>query len=566
MPASDMDLNSDKITHTVDQFAEESNVKRVLLSFDDATDGGYLSICEVRAYGIVQEEKKPWEINLIDKDATATASSVQSAGMEGDKAIDGNQNTRWASSFGEQPSYLLIDLKDEVSFDQMKIYQEASYGKAFNVEVSLDGQVFSKVYETNNGQVGMNDFYFGDEIKARYVKINFTEYGLYTAYSVWEVELFKNGAQRMFDMVAAELSVPEKISTDFTLPAAVKNMKVNWQSSSDLLAIDEDGHAKVTIPETNTPIQLTAYLQYGDQQTSVVFNSMLLSKDNRQVDYQIYPIPQKMTLGDSNVELDQTVHVVLSPDAEKNQSLIDRIDEVFEENGYILDYTDQMVDNETNLLIGVNGDGSIADRYVDEHQIYKEVFSAENEKYDKHLVSLDDEKNIVILAQDTDTAYYGLATLDLMFESAQSETFFGSGSKRMTSVLIEDYADMQYRGVIEGFYGWPWSFEDRLSFDEFAKRYKLNYYAYGPKSDPYHLSKWNEEYPTSATITEEEKELGVMTQEEFKLLIETFDNSNIDFVWSIHPAMGDNKIDFNDPQSIAEGQEKIMEKYAPCMI
>ena len=81
-----------------------------------------------------------------------------------------------------------------------------------------------------------------------------------------------------------------------------------------------------------------------------------------------------------------------------------------------------------------------------------------------------------------------------------------------------------------------------MSFADFAKRYKLNYFAYGPKSDPYHLSKWNEEYPTNATITEEERELGVMTQEEFKVLIDKFNDSHIDFVWSIHPAMGDNKI------------------------
>ena len=71
------------------------------------------------------------------------------------------------------------------------------------------------MYETDKGQVGTNDIYFGNEINARYVKINFTEYGLYTAYSVWEVELFKNGAERMFELVSNELSVPDKISSDF---------------------------------------------------------------------------------------------------------------------------------------------------------------------------------------------------------------------------------------------------------------------------------------------------------------------------------------------------------------
>ena len=80
------------------------------------------------------------------------------------------------------------------------MYKRQSYGKAFNVEVSTDGENYVKVYETDKGQVGTNDIYFGNEINARYVKINFTEYGLYTAYSVWEVELFKNGAERMFEL------------------------------------------------------------------------------------------------------------------------------------------------------------------------------------------------------------------------------------------------------------------------------------------------------------------------------------------------------------------------------
>ncbi|MEE0107889.1 MAG: beta-N-acetylglucosaminidase domain-containing protein [Merdibacter sp.] len=562
MPEADATVGVDQLTHTKDEFSSHQKVKRILLTFDDAQDNGYLSICEVRAYGIVDSEENPWEVNLITDDASAQASSVQSAGMEADKAIDGSQSTRWASSFGEQPSYLLIDLKEETSFDQMKMYQEASYGKAFNVEVSTDGENYVKVYETDKGQVGTNDIYFGNEINARYVKINFTEYGLYTAYSVWEVELFKNGAERMFELVSNELSVPDKISSDFKLPVSVKNMDVQWSSSSSLLNIDENGAVSVSVPQTNTEATVTAKLMYGNQEKQIAFDTVILSSDNRQVDYEIYPVPQKETLGETNVDLSETINVVLSDEVKEDTSLIDRINEVFEENGYQLQYSDRKDDQKSNLLIGVNGDQSIADAYADENKISKDVFAETEEKrYDRHLVSLDDQKNIVVLAENADSAYYALATLDLMFESAQSSAFFGSGSKRMTTVLIEDYADMQYRGVIEGFYGWPWSLEDRMSFADFAKRYKLNYFAYGPKSDPYHLSKWNEEYPTNATITEEERELGVMTQEEFKVLIDKFNDSHIDFVWSIHPAMGDNKIDFNDPASISAGQNKIMEKY-----
>ena len=561
MPVADKNIGGygDKMTHTSDAFVSNTRAKRVLLSFDDANPNGYLSICEVRAYG--KTAKDPWEINLVGNDATATASSIQ-GNLVPSQAIDGDKSTRWASAFYEQPSWLLIDLKDNVSFDQMKIYQEASYAKSFNVEVSTNNEVYTRIYETSKGQEGTNNIYFGDEINARYVKINFTEYGYYPAYSIWEVELFKNGADRMFEFVANELSVPSKISSNFKLPTTIQNMKINWETTSDLLNIDANGNVSVTTPESNTNVEIVAKLKYGDQDKTIRFNSTVLNKDNRQVNYEIYPVPQKMTLGDSNVNLTETINVVLSDKLKNELSLKNRIKEVFEENGYKIEYKDQMDAEGSHLLIGVNGDGSVADTYATTNSISKNVFqSTEEKRYDKHIVSLDENKNIVVLAQDADSAYYGLATLDLMFETAQSSAYFGFNSKRMTTVFIEDYADMQYRGVIEGFYGWPWSLEDRLSYVEFAKRYKLNYYAYGPKSDPYHLSKWNEEYPTNATITEEEKKLEVMTQEDFRNLVTQCNESHINFVWSIHPAMGDQKIDFSSKTSITNGITNIMKKY-----
>ncbi len=50
-------------------------------------------------------------------------------------------------------------------------------------------------------------------------------------------------------------------------------------------------------------------------------------------------------------------------------------------------------------------------------------------------------------------------------------------------------------GVIEGFYGTPWSHEDRLDILEFMGQVGLNTYFYAPKADPYHLSRWRDAYP-----------------------------------------------------------------------
>lgn len=50
-------------------------------------------------------------------------------------------------------------------------------------------------------------------------------------------------------------------------------------------------------------------------------------------------------------------------------------------------------------------------------------------------------------------------------------------------------------GVVEGFYGTPWSHQDRLDILAFMGRVGLADYFYAPKEDPYHLSQWREPYP-----------------------------------------------------------------------
>ena len=61
---------------------------------------------------------------------------------------------------------------------------------------------------------------------------------------------------------------------------------------------------------------------------------------------------------------------------------------------------------------------------------------------------------------------------------------------------IDDYPDLKYRGVVEGFYGTPWSHEVRMSLIDFYGKFKMNSYLYGPKDDPYHsCPNWRLPYP-----------------------------------------------------------------------
>jgi hyaluronoglucosaminidase len=50
------------------------------------------------------------------------------------------------------------------------------------------------------------------------------------------------------------------------------------------------------------------------------------------------------------------------------------------------------------------------------------------------------------------------------------------------------------RGVIEGFYGPPWSHGARLDLVEFMAERRMNAYVYAPKSDPKHRDQWRDPY------------------------------------------------------------------------
>ena len=127
-------------------------------------------------------------------------------------------------------------------------------------------------------------------------------------------------------------------------------------------------------------------------------------------------------------------------------------------------------------------------------------------------------KEIRIQAANDAGVFYAIQTLRQLIESPIAE-----GGRKLPCLEINDAPIFPYRGVVEGFYGMPWSHAVRLSLIEFYGRYKLNTYIYGPKDDPYHSSpNWRLPYP--------ERE-----QRNIKELVEACRRNRVDFVWAIHP-------------------------------
>ena len=90
------------------------------------------------------------------------------------------------------------------------------------------------------------------------------------------------------------------------------------------------------------------------------------------------------------------------------------------------------------------------------------------------------------------------------------------------SFEIRDWPSVSCRGVIEGFYGNPWSHQDRLRQFDFYGKHRLNIYVYGPKDDPYHRAHWRDPYPEAEAAR-------------LKELVEAAHKNRVQFVWAIHP-------------------------------
>jgi hypothetical protein len=54
------------------------------------------------------------------------------------------------------------------------------------------------------------------------------------------------------------------------------------------------------------------------------------------------------------------------------------------------------------------------------------------------------------------------------------------------------------RGLIEGFYGRPWSWDERLDVMAWCGARGMTHYLYAPKDDPLHRDRWRDSYPDDA--------------------------------------------------------------------
>jgi hyaluronoglucosaminidase len=103
---------------------------------------------------------------------------------------------------------------------------------------------------------------------------------------------------------------------------------------------------------------------------------------------------------------------------------------------------------------------------------------------------------------------------------------------------------MKIRGVIEGFYGPPWSHEERLDLIRFCGVRGLNTWVHAPKDDLYHRQLWREPYPDDELV-----QIGELASEA--------DRHGVDFAYAIAPGLSIRAGDESELEALEAKREQL---------
>lgn len=126
--------------------------------------------------------------------------------------------------------------------------------------------------------------------------------------------------------------------------------------------------------------------------------------------------------------------------------------------------------------------------------------------------SVDGKKVLAIQGKDATGLFYALNQLISDLNNKQD----------INNLDLYESPQMSIRGVIEGFYGKPWSDQARKDLFKFMGQHRMNTYIYSPKDDKYLRENWREAYPQDKL-------------NEIKSLVDEANKNHVEFVYALSP-------------------------------
>ena len=144
----------------------------------------------LRDFSIMTDAERQVRYGIaVGKPVKASSNLKQSGATTPEAAVDGHPNSRWSSEFSD-PQWIAVDLEKPEKISRVTLDWEAAFGKAYAIEVSLDGQAWKTVYQTQDGHGGSEKIDFAP-VEARWVRMHGTRRGTEFGYSLWEFRVFR---------------------------------------------------------------------------------------------------------------------------------------------------------------------------------------------------------------------------------------------------------------------------------------------------------------------------------------------------------------------------------------
>jgi len=133
--------------------------------------------------GVPQNEKVPPA--LTNRAGWRVSASTHEGNFTPELAADGVMTTRWSSAWSDH-QWWMVDFGRTEKVGRVTLHWEDAYAAAYGILVSEDGQTWRKVYETEQGDGGIDEVTF-DPQPVRYVKIDLRRRATRWGFSLYEV-------------------------------------------------------------------------------------------------------------------------------------------------------------------------------------------------------------------------------------------------------------------------------------------------------------------------------------------------------------------------------------------
>ena len=327
--------------------------------------------------------------------------------------------------------------------------------------------------------------------------------------------------------ISSEVSSEELSEIITSITTSIESsLESSYPSTSEESSSEESSSEELSSEEISSE-ESSSEEDYGEYTTSIP--SDIEYSNETKAPYDIYPIPHDVYYKNERYYIPNSVNVVFEDTVDVYTK--DHLYDVLAMKDIYATETDTITTSR-NILVGVYDENELVESTIDVE--FDDLFT----KIDSYYLSID-ENNITILGKDTDACFYGITTLQWIFDQCDNV---------ISTLEIKDYSDTKYRGFIEGYYGIPWTNSERVELMEYASLVKSNIYIYAPKDDSYHSSNWRGLYNDSDLL-------------DLKEQIETGRRTKTRFAWSIHPFLTNPIRKTNYEEGLAAIKNKFEQLY-----